>query len=261
MISLTDDLRCHISRSSTCILCVVWLDLPRNPQICDSQVATIIKHQVFWLEITMDNLAGMHVFEAEHDASQKEASFFFFEFSAIAQMVAQISSIAVIHHKEQVFPILERVDHVDQKGILQFLQQRLLIHHRMHGPLRHNLHLLHFLHSIHSSRALLTHLPYFPESTLSHHKIQLERADADPSRVLSFVIFCIALVRNPTVGPRQVVWLVAGPEIPQSIEVDMPMSVEKLQEVANQKLLVFFLAGRGRKQAVLSGRPGLVLYF
>lgn len=35
--------------------------------------------------------------------------------------------------------------------------------------------------------------------------------------------------------------------------------MELLQEVANQQLFVFFLAGRGRKQAVLSGRPGLVL--
>lgn len=203
----------------------------------------------------------MHVLKAEHNAGQKEASFFFFEFPAIAQMVAQIASIAVVHHKEQVFPVLKGIDHVDQKGILQFLQQRLFIHHRMHGALRHNLYLLHFLHRINFSRAFLAHLPDFAEPSLSHHKIQLEGAHADPSRVLSLVIFSVALVGHPAVCPRQVVWLVAGSEIPQSIEVDMPLSVEKLQEVANQKLLVFFLAGRGRKQAVLSGLPCLILYF
>ena len=98
MIHLANDLRRHIARSSACILCVVWLDLPRNPQICDSQVATVIKHQIFWLEITMDNLAGVHVFKAEHDTGQKEAGFFFFELSPIAEMVAQVSSVAVIHH-------------------------------------------------------------------------------------------------------------------------------------------------------------------
>lgn len=48
MIGLANDLRGHIARSSACILCVVWLYLSRNSQICDSQVAAIIKHQIFW---------------------------------------------------------------------------------------------------------------------------------------------------------------------------------------------------------------------
>ena len=93
----------------------------------------------------------------------------------------------------------------------------------MHGSLRHYLHLLHFLHGEHLTRAFFTHLPHLSEAALPHHEIKLEGTHADLSRVLSFVILSVALVGESAIGLWQVAWLVAGSEVPQPIEVDMPM--------------------------------------
>jgi hypothetical protein len=77
----------------------------------------------------VDDFLAVHVLERHHDAGEEEAAFVFFELAAVAEMVAEVAAVAVVHDQVEVLPVLERADHVDQEGAAHLLQQLLLVHH------------------------------------------------------------------------------------------------------------------------------------
>ena len=92
----------------------------------------------------------------------------------IAEMIPQVSSIAIIHDQMQMLPILERINHIHQKRMLQLNQQLPFIHHRVDRSLRHDFHLLHLLHRINDLRGFLHHLPHLAKAALSDHKDEVK---------------------------------------------------------------------------------------
>jgi hypothetical protein len=121
VVHLADDFRSHVSWGSTRILCIVGLDLPRNAKISHPQIASIIKDQILRFQITMDNFTSVHILETEHDAGEEKAGFLLLELAFIAEVVAQIASVAVVHDQVEVLAVLEGADHVDQERVFQFL--------------------------------------------------------------------------------------------------------------------------------------------
>ena len=55
VIHLTDHLRRHVAWRSTCVLRVIRLHFPWNAHVSDPQISSLIQHQVFRLEISMND--------------------------------------------------------------------------------------------------------------------------------------------------------------------------------------------------------------
>ncbi len=67
----------------------------------------------------MDDPAGVEVLEAEDDAGEEEAGFGLIEDAVVAEVVAHISAVAVVHDEVEVLPVLEGADHVDEEGVFE----------------------------------------------------------------------------------------------------------------------------------------------
>jgi hypothetical protein len=80
----------------------------------------------------VDNFILMEKLEPDKYISKKELGLFLIEESAIAEVVAQVSSIEVVHDEVEVLSILEGVGHIDEKGMGQFRKKLFLIHYRCH---------------------------------------------------------------------------------------------------------------------------------
>jgi len=65
-------LRSHIARCSRSILSILRSPDPCNTKICDSDISLIIDHQVFWLDVPVDDLLLVAVFQAWHQTSHEE---------------------------------------------------------------------------------------------------------------------------------------------------------------------------------------------
>jgi len=60
----------------------------------------------------MDDLVLVDVLQTDQNVGHKELGFFFVEVPFIAQVVAQISAVEVVHDEIQVLSVLESVGHV-----------------------------------------------------------------------------------------------------------------------------------------------------
>jgi hypothetical protein len=94
-----DDLRRHVPRSATGIRGIVDSECSCNTQISDSNITPWIKNQVFRLDITMNDVATMHMLKAENYACHKK---FYFNFiftwldlteDFVADMVPQVTAL------------------------------------------------------------------------------------------------------------------------------------------------------------------------
>lgn len=112
MVIFSNDLRCHISGSSTGIGSVIWLPLPRDAQVCQPQVSFIIENKILWLNIAMHDAVHVQVLKSGEDARDEELRFVLGEPPTGANMVAQVAPVDVIHDEVQVLPILERISHI-----------------------------------------------------------------------------------------------------------------------------------------------------
>ena len=157
----------HISWRSTCIVGVVLPELSRDSQIRDSYIALRVQNQIFRFDVPVDNLVLVHVLQADNYVSDEELGFLLVEVPLIAEVVAEISAVEVIHHEIEVLLILEGVGDVDKEGVHQFAEEFLLVHHGSHRLLVYYLHFAHLFHREHLLVLLSLHLPHLPEPSLT----------------------------------------------------------------------------------------------
>lgn len=72
MVHPADDFGSHIARRATSLLTVVLFPFPGNPKISDSGISIFLKHYVFGLEVAMDDIAGVDVFQGQYDTADNE---------------------------------------------------------------------------------------------------------------------------------------------------------------------------------------------
>ena len=89
-----------------------------------------VKDKVFGFEVAMYDFVSVEILERENYVGNKEFGLFLTEKWSISQMVAKISSVEVVHDEIEVFSVLERVGHVDNKGMAKFCQEVSFIQHR-----------------------------------------------------------------------------------------------------------------------------------
>lgn len=241
MICLANNFRGHVSRSSTCIISIVWFYFSWYSKVSDSKVATIINDKVLGFQIPMDDLLAVKVFETDDNAGQKEPGFFFFELSAISKVIPQITSITVIHDQIEVFPVLEGAGHVHQKWVGQFLKKLFFIHHWMDWSLGNYLYLLHLLHSVNAIRTLLINLPDFPKTTLTNNEIQPKWMKTHLLRSFLLSVFSRVFASGNSLSFE---FLRVGtnlPWLPKTVEVDVSESAKKYRKLPTRSFLSFSL--------------------
>ena len=86
-----------------------------DAEVCDVQVAIGSEDQVFGLDVSVDNLHLVDVFQALQDACDEELGLYFFE-GSLAEVVAQVSAFEVIEHQVQVVAVLEGALDVDEEA-------------------------------------------------------------------------------------------------------------------------------------------------
>ena len=111
--------RSHIARGSTCVSIVVGLDHPSNAQVSGSEVSLIVKDQILWFDIPVDDVVEVEVFKSHQNAGNKKFGLHLLEPPPAAHVVPQITTHQQIHDEVEIFPILEGVGHVDDKRVFE----------------------------------------------------------------------------------------------------------------------------------------------
>lgn len=68
MIHPTNDLRSHISGSSTSLFRVAFFPLACNPKVSNPQISVFFKDQVLRFEVSVDDSFGVDILKAENNA-------------------------------------------------------------------------------------------------------------------------------------------------------------------------------------------------
>ena len=76
----------HVTRCAAVVNAVIGGPQSCYAEICDSEVAFLIKDKVFWLEIPVQDTSVMHLFQAFNHACNKEAGLIFSEHSNLSVM-------------------------------------------------------------------------------------------------------------------------------------------------------------------------------
>lgn len=61
----------------------------------------------------MHNFISVKVLQAKDDAGDKETRFVFFELPAISDVISHVTTVTIIHGKEELFSGLEGINHID----------------------------------------------------------------------------------------------------------------------------------------------------
>ena len=75
MILAADDFRGHVPWSATGIWRIIDPVCAGNSQICDSDIASCIKNQILRLNVSVNDVASVHMFKAKYDASNEKFYF------------------------------------------------------------------------------------------------------------------------------------------------------------------------------------------
>ena len=82
-----------------------------------------VENYVFWLDISVDYLLRVHVFQREKNAGCKKSSLLLVKSMFSADMVAQVSSWHKIHDEVQSVSILESLPHIDNEFMFKFFEK------------------------------------------------------------------------------------------------------------------------------------------
>lgn len=68
MILPKQNLRRHVTRCPTGLLCILRLPKSGNPEICDSGISLLVNNNVFGFDIAMDDISFVEAAESFHEA-------------------------------------------------------------------------------------------------------------------------------------------------------------------------------------------------
>ena len=142
VVLLANDFRSHVAQGARVLIFIVCLLRPRDSKVCQSQVPVAVEDKVCWLDILVDDVLRVHVLECLNQASDEKTCSLHRKFLLVLPEM-EIAAFHQIHHKVQVFLVLERVMHVDDKVALEVLQQVELVLNRLDlcaSILGHHLH-------------------------------------------------------------------------------------------------------------------------
>jgi hypothetical protein len=93
MVLSAHDFWSHIPGSPTRLLCVFWVPDPRYTEVGHLQIAFLVEHQVFRLDIPVNDAFIVDVFERVDDAGDEEACLLFGESTVTSYVVPEVASL------------------------------------------------------------------------------------------------------------------------------------------------------------------------
>lgn len=118
MILTRENFWSHVARRSTSFTAIIFLQNLRNAHICNSEVALLIQNQILWLNVPMDNILFMHVFQSEYEARDQKFALCFCKLFLLNHVVPKIAACQQIRHEIQKVSILKRVVHVAEERVM-----------------------------------------------------------------------------------------------------------------------------------------------
>lgn len=119
----------HVPRSARCVLRVLIALDTRDSKVSDAEVAVALNDEVLWLNVAVNYVFFVDIFQALHETRNEESSLFFVEFAFCTEVVPQVPPREIVHYQVEVFAILEREMHVDNVRVLQVREDRALVHY------------------------------------------------------------------------------------------------------------------------------------
>lgn len=92
MILSTHDFRGHVTRCTTCLFGIIRIPNTSYSEIGNSQITFFIKHQILWLDVSMQNTLIMHVFKRIDYARYEKAGLFFWKATMSGDVITKITS-------------------------------------------------------------------------------------------------------------------------------------------------------------------------
>ncbi len=154
--------RSHIARRSTCIQRLLAILSPRNPEISQSQIPLLIKHQIFRFDVPMENLLAVDIVNRSEDAGYEKLCLLFSEALDVGESAPQVCAGQQIHDEVKVVPIVEGTAHVGDERRGQSLQYLPLVEHVVHALLHDDECLAHLLHRVKLLGLVQLDLPHLP---------------------------------------------------------------------------------------------------
>lgn len=148
VILTTHDFRGHVARSPTGFAGVVWGQDSGDSEVGQSEVAFIVKDEIFRLDVPVDNELGVDGLECVDEASNEKARDFHGELALAGDVETQVSPQEQVHHQVEVHGVLESVVHVNDELALDQGKQLKLIHHARHTLLSYDSRFSHLFHRI-----------------------------------------------------------------------------------------------------------------
>ena len=171
--------RGHVARSSTCVSIIVGLDHPSYAQVSGSEVSLVVKHQILWFDVPMDDVVEVKVLKSHQNAGNEEFCLHLLEPSPAAHVIPQITTHEQIHNEVEIFPILEGVGHIDNKRVFESGEELSLVEDGVDAFLAYDLGFVHFLHGVYFLGFFELDAPDFSEAPLAHYELAVEVVTGD----------------------------------------------------------------------------------
>lgn len=116
--SLSDHLRREISGTATEGVCEPDSISLTKAEVCKPNVSVLMKQNILWLEVPIEDVLGMEVLEGEHKLSDDPLSLLFLQLLFMSQVLAQITAAAVVQAHVQVLLRLEGVPELHYEWVV-----------------------------------------------------------------------------------------------------------------------------------------------
>jgi len=97
VILATHDFGGHISRRTRGVLRVVLSPDSGDAKVCDSHITIDVNNEVLRLDVPVNNILIVEIFEARDEASHKESRRLFVESAMTADVVTEVTTREVVH--------------------------------------------------------------------------------------------------------------------------------------------------------------------
>ena len=104
---------------------LVQLELLGDAEICHLQVAIFSNHNIFRLQVSVDDLVLVQVTEGESHLSCIELGLMLFEVSSVGEVREELAAPDEVEHKEYLVISLEDVLKADKEWMVQLLEDLL----------------------------------------------------------------------------------------------------------------------------------------
>ena len=131
VILMKKNLRSHVTRSTRGILHIVNLPLFTDPKVSQPQVTLFLKDNIFRFDVPVDETLPMDVIQGLHQTGCKKLDLIFIEGLLDTHVEPEVSSSRKVHQQIEIIFVLKRGLFIDDKFVVQLVQNLVLIHDRI----------------------------------------------------------------------------------------------------------------------------------